>query len=99
MVRGRPKRGRQGAACRPPSGIRRGRGPGPRRGPFDEVILHLRHVQSIVIVAVAALRHQNCGLDEDIARLLQRCVSDRIDSQAEKLEAARHPRAARMRRI
>jgi hypothetical protein len=49
----------------------------------------LRHIQSAVIVAVAALRQQNCELDEDIARLLQRCVCDRLDDQLEKLEAAR----------
>jgi len=51
-----------------------------------------------VIVAIAALRRQNCELDEDIASLLQRCVSDRIDDQLEKLEAARRPPVARMRR-
>ena len=53
------------------------------------MILHLRHVQSAVIVAVAALRRQNCELDEDIARLLQRCVCDSLEDQLEKLEAAR----------
>jgi hypothetical protein len=53
------------------------------------VILHLRHVQSAVIVAVAALRRQNCELDEDIARLLQRCVCDSLEDQLRKLEAAR----------
>ncbi|HEV2443746.1 MAG TPA: hypothetical protein VGT07_14565 [Steroidobacteraceae bacterium] len=49
-------------------------------------------MQSAVIVAIAALRQQNCELDEDIARLLQRCVCDRLDDQLEKLEAERHPR-------
>lgn len=41
-----------------------------------------------MIVAIAALRRQNCELDEDVARLLQRCVCDRIDDQIEKLEKA-----------
>jgi hypothetical protein len=56
-------------------------------------------VQSAVIVAVAALRQQNCELDEDIAILLQRCVCDRIEDQVQELEAARHLLAARLRRV
>ncbi|MGH8170303.1 MAG: hypothetical protein ACRET5_05205 [Steroidobacteraceae bacterium] len=52
--------------------------------------LHLEHIRSAVIVAIAALRRQNCELDEDIAALLQRCVCDRIGDQLEKLEAAGH---------
>jgi hypothetical protein len=55
--------------------------------PPEDVTLHLRHIRSAVIVAIAALRRQNCELDEDIARLLQRCVCDRLDDQIEKLEA------------
>jgi hypothetical protein len=86
MVRGRPKQ-RNGGATRK---RRLHRAPA-----LDEVILHLRHVHSLVIVAVAALRRQNCELDEDIARLLQACVCDRICDQLEKLEAARrHPARA-----
>jgi hypothetical protein len=85
-VRGRPRQ-RNGGAIRK-------RLPA-RATPLDEVILHLRHVHSAVVVAVAALRRQNCELDEDIASLLQRCVCDRIDDQLEKLEAAR----ARARRL
>lgn len=65
---------------------------GPKRrraaAPPEDVTLHLRHIRSAVIVAIAALRRQNCELDEDIARLLQRCVCDRIDDQIEKLEKA-----------
>ena len=65
---------------------------GPKRrraaAPPEDVTLHLRHIRSAVIVAIAALRRQNCELDEDIARLLQRCVCDRIDDQIEKLERA-----------
>ena len=98
MVRRRPKRGRRGAVCSPASETRRRKRRRCRDEPLEEVILRLRHVQSAVIVAVAALRRQNCELDEDIARLLQRCVCDSLDDQLEKLEAARHPRVARMRR-
>jgi len=50
----------------------------------------LRHVKSAAIVAIAALRWQNCELDEDIARLLQRCVCDALEDQLERLEAVRH---------
>ena len=90
MVRRRLKQGNSGAL--------RKRAPA-RVTPLDEVILQLRHVHSAVIVAVAALRRQNCELDEDIARLLQRCVCDRLGDQLEKLQALRRPPAARVRGV
>ncbi|HVO48454.1 MAG TPA: hypothetical protein VMT29_19215 [Steroidobacteraceae bacterium] len=58
----------------------------PPRAQVGEVVLHLRQVHSAVVVAVAALRQQNCELDEDIANLLQRSVADRIHDQIERLE-------------
>jgi len=67
-------------------------GPKRRRAaapPEDVTLHHLRHIRSAVLVAIAALRRQNCELDEDIARLLQRCVCDRLDDQIEKLDGAR----------
>jgi hypothetical protein len=57
------------------------------RSQLGEVVLHLRQVQSAVVVAVAALKQQNCELDEDIARVLQRSVADRIQDQIDRLEA------------
>ena len=51
-----------------------------------EVLLHLHQIQSAVVVAVAALRHQNCEHDEDISNVLQRSVADRIQDQIERLE-------------
>ena len=48
---------------------------------------HLRQVQSAVVVAVAALKQQNCELDADIATVLQRSVADRLHEQIERLEA------------
>ena len=66
--------------------------------PLEGVALQLRHIRSAVIVAIAALRRQNCELDEDIARLLQRCVCDRIDDQLERLEGA-VPRVVRGRAL
>jgi hypothetical protein len=57
------------------------------RTELGQVISHLRQVQSAVVVAVAALRQQNCELDEDIAAVLQRSVADRLHEQIERLEA------------
>jgi hypothetical protein len=56
------------------------------RSQLGEVVLHLRHVQSAVVVAVAALKQQNCEMDADIATVLQRSVADRIQDQIERLE-------------
>jgi hypothetical protein len=53
---------------------------------LGEVAAHLRQVQSAVVVVVAALRQQNCELDEDVARVLQRSVADRLQDQIERLE-------------
>jgi hypothetical protein len=55
-----------------------------------EVLLHLRQVQSAVVVSVAALKRQNCELDEDIATVLQRSVADRLHEQIERLESVMH---------
>ena len=57
------------------------------RSQLAEVALHLRQVQSAVVVAVAALKQQNCELDADIATVLQRSVADRIHDQIERVEA------------
>ncbi|MDB6092124.1 MAG: hypothetical protein JWN85_4908 [Gammaproteobacteria bacterium] len=58
------------------------------RGQLGEVVVRLRHVQSAVVVAVAALKQQNCELDDDVATVLQRSVADRIQDEIERLEAA-----------
>jgi hypothetical protein len=50
-----------------------------------EVLRHLHQIQSAVVVAVAALRHQNCELDVDISNVLQRSVADRIQDQIQQL--------------
>jgi hypothetical protein len=60
---------------------------------LGEVLRHLHLIQSAVVVAVAALRHQNCELDVDISNVLQRSVADRIQDQIERLEhLSTHPR-------
>jgi hypothetical protein len=56
------------------------------RGQLGELVLHLHQIQSAVIVSAAALRRQNCELDEDIANVLQRSVADKIQDQIERLE-------------
>jgi hypothetical protein len=57
------------------------------RSQLGEVVTHLRQVQSAVVVAVAALKQQNCELDADIATVLQRSVADRIEDQIEQVES------------
>ena len=53
---------------------------------LSDVLRQLHLIQSAVVVAVAALRHQNCELDADISSVLQRSVADRIQDQIERLE-------------
>jgi hypothetical protein len=60
---------------------------------LNEILRHLELIQSAVVVAVAALRHQNCELDVDISNVLQRSVADRIQDQIERLEGLSGPRA------
>ena len=88
MVRDRPRRRRAKAVRQLPPRL---------RSALDPTILQLRHVHSAAIVAVAALRRQNCELDEDIASMLQCCVCDRLQDQLEKLQAASRPLATRLR--
>jgi len=57
-----------------------------------EVLLHLHQIQSAVVVAVAALRQQNCELDADISNVLQRSVADRLQDQIDRLEVLSGPR-------
>ncbi len=40
-----------------------------------------------MVVAVAALKQQNCELDADIATVLQRSVADRIQDEIERVES------------
>lgn len=47
----------------------------------------LSSAMSAVIVSVAALRRQNCEIDEDIASVLERSAADRLDIEIEQLAA------------
>jgi hypothetical protein len=51
---------------------------------LSELTLNLEAIRSAVAVSVAALRHQNCEIDEDVARVLQRSVSDKLQDEIDK---------------
>jgi hypothetical protein len=59
----------------------------PVRTELQEVVGNLRQLQSVLAVAVGALRQQNADIDADIANLLQRSVGDTLQQQVEKLES------------
>ncbi|GEM_PF-3311553 len=74
------------------------REPGPRDriGPIGpprvhshltELVGRLQLAHAAVTTATAALRQQNCELDADVARLLERCVADVLAEQLEETEA------------
>jgi hypothetical protein len=52
-----------------------------------EVADRLRAMQSSVVVAVTALRSQNADVDEDVARLLTRTVSDPLQDQIDSIKS------------
>jgi UDP-N-acetylmuramate-alanine ligase len=56
------------------------------RNSLNELLQVLEQVESVISVSVAALRHQNCDGDLDVARVLQRGAGDRISVQVEKIE-------------
>jgi hypothetical protein len=53
-----------------------------------EVVDRLRAMQSSVAVAVAALRAQTADIDEDVARMLIRTVSDPLQDQVDTIKSA-----------
>jgi len=52
-----------------------------------EIAERLRVMQSAVSVAVAALRAQRADIDEDVARLLVRSVSDPLQDQIDSIKS------------
>jgi hypothetical protein len=54
---------------------------------LKEIADRLRAMQSSVVVAVAALRGQNADVDEDVARLLTRTVSDPLQDQIDSIKS------------
>ncbi|MGH8148619.1 MAG: hypothetical protein ACRETB_01390 [Steroidobacteraceae bacterium] len=53
------------------------------RAHLSQLTGKLELARATVVASVAALRHQNCELDEDIANLLQRQVADVIGAELE----------------
>lgn len=53
---------------------------------LSDSISDLRLALSVITVAIAALRRQNADNDADVADVLERYASDRLDIQIEKLE-------------
>ncbi len=58
------------------------------QGELESWVRQLQQIHSAVVVCVAALRRQNCELDDDVANVLQRSVADRIQTQIEHVEEA-----------
>ncbi len=56
----------------------------PVRAHLAQLIAELELARAAVVASVAALHHQNCEIDADIARVLQRRVGDVIGVQVEK---------------
>ncbi len=52
---------------------------------LQEALVRLAEIRSAVVVAAAALRHQNCELDADVAWVLQRTIAGGIADQIERL--------------
>ena len=63
--------------------VRQARGGNEAR--LEEALAHLNEIRSMVVVAAAALHRQNCELDADIARVLQRSVASGIADQIDRL--------------
>ncbi len=48
---------------------------------------HIRGLEVAMSAVVFALRRQNCDIDEDIARVLERSAADRLGIEIERLQA------------
>jgi len=81
---------RQGQSARHPKGQHKAAAPPAPSDDqvFDQMSGHIRGlnlVMSALVVSVAALRHQNCEADEDVARVLERAAIDRLDIEIENV--------------
>jgi hypothetical protein len=54
---------------------------------LNELVRTLEQIEAVISVSTAALRHQNCEKDADVARVLQRAVGDRLSVEIEKTGA------------
>lgn len=83
---------RQGASIRHAiahrkAALSRVREPGALATHLKDRIRGLTNAMSAVVVSIAALRRQNCDIDEDIASVLERSAADRLDIEIEQLAA------------
>jgi hypothetical protein len=54
------------------------------RAHLQDQVLRMELLRSAVSICVSALRHQNCEIDEDVACVLQRSVSDRLADEIDR---------------
>lgn len=66
----------------------------PIRDRLRRLQIHLQVARAGVVVAAAALRHQNADRDEDIACVLEHCVGARLAEQIECVAELMAPRGA-----
>lgn len=62
---------------------------------LQDAIGELRLTISVLAVAIGALRRQNADHDADVAEVLERYASDRLDMQLEKLQGLLEKSTAR----
>ncbi len=58
----------------------------PVRAQLAQLVTELELTRASVVASVGALRDQNCEIDADVARVLQRHVSDVLGTQIEKAQ-------------
>jgi hypothetical protein len=56
------------------------------RAHLEQLSPRLELARASVVSCVAALRHQSCELDEDVANVLQRHVADVLGLEIERME-------------
>jgi len=56
------------------------------RAHLAQLVDRLELARATVVSSAAALRHQNCELDADVANVLQRHVSETLGTEIERLE-------------
>lgn len=82
-----PRQARYGATCSP-----------GEQSILREAVGELQLAISVLAVATAALRRQNADHDADVAEVLERFASDRLDVQREKLQRLLEQSAEGVRR-
>ena len=63
-----------------------GAAPARLRAHLSQISGRLEVARATVVASVAALRHQNCELDQEVATVLQRHVADVLGTEIERME-------------